>query len=173
MEYLNEAPQASPAQLKEVERLETEAKDAKRREEESFERCDTDGFLSQWANSMTASLNRRKIEILKNGGYARFDVLVHAETGWVIATKDYYFPNKFKPWTENHVWRVEDKYLDLTNGRKWIPCGRTSKVQKSFALTEEKRWFKAHAKLTVARGAKSTGLSGCANAFVGVFKGDE
>jgi hypothetical protein len=36
-------------------------------------------------------------------------------------------------------------------------------------LHEESRWFPAIAKITTG-GRKSTGLSGCANAFVAVFK---
>lgn len=39
---------------------------------ESFERCDTDGFLSQWAHGITARLERAKAEIAEQGGTAEF-----------------------------------------------------------------------------------------------------
>lgn len=38
----------------------------------SFERCDTDGFVSQWASGMSAQLARAQAEIVENGGMAEF-----------------------------------------------------------------------------------------------------
>jgi hypothetical protein len=122
---------------------------------------------------MTASLNREKVAILKNGGYATFPVLVHKESGEIISLKTYTFPNKQAPWTSNTVWRVDDKYRHLTMGRIWIPFGRKSRVQKQLGLTEENRWFPAYAKIGVPDGAKATGLSGCANAIIRVYQGKE
>jgi len=164
---LKEHPAPTAAQLAKIEQLEQEAKDALRRQEESWERSDTDGFLSQWANGMTASLNRRKIEVLRCGGYAQFWVLVHEATGTVIATESVTFSLRDQPWIKNTKWRVEDEHLHLTNGRKWIPVQRGDKpgrIAKSFGLVEDQRWFRAEAKIM----GSGTGLSGCANAFVGV-----
>jgi hypothetical protein len=39
---------------------------------ESFERCDTDGFLSQWAHDLGAKECEAQIKILENGGKAEF-----------------------------------------------------------------------------------------------------
>lgn len=44
---------------------------------ESFERCDTDGFVTQWASGVTASQYRLQAEITENGGWelqALFDL---------------------------------------------------------------------------------------------------
>lgn len=164
---LKEHPAPTAAQLAQIDKLEQEAKDALRRQEESWERSDTDGFLSQWANGMTASLNRRKIEVLKTGGYAQFWVLVHAETGTVIATESVTFSVRDMPWVKNTKWRVENEHLQFTAGRKWIPVQRGDKpgrIAKSFGLVEEQRWFPARAAIM----GSGTGLSGCANAYVGV-----
>lgn len=169
--YLDKAPAPTEAQLKKIEQLEQEAKDALRREEDSFQRCDTDGFLSQWANRMTADLNRKKIELLKNGGYHQFPVLVDTKTGEVVADHMYTFQDKFAPeWTGSVVkrWKVHAEVY----GKTWIPVGSKSRIQKKLGLHEEYRWFPAYAEITTG-GRKSTGLSGCANAFVGVFKKKE
>lgn len=162
---LKEHPAPTEAQLKQIEGLEQEAKDALRRQEESWERSDTDGFLSQWANGMTASLNRRKIEVLKAGGYAQFWVLCHGDT--VISSESVTFSLHDQPWIKTTKWKVENEHLHITNGRKWIPVQRGDKpgrIAKSFGLHEEQRWFKAEARIM----GSGTGLSGCANAYVGV-----
>lgn len=54
---------------------------------DSFERCDTDGFLSQWASGLTAQLERRKADILDAGGVAEFPALFDVETGERVAAK--------------------------------------------------------------------------------------
>lgn len=47
--------------------------------EESFARCDTDGFLSQWASSMTGRMHQMNAEIAENGGMAEFPALFDAD----------------------------------------------------------------------------------------------
>ncbi|MFF3665425.1 hypothetical protein [Microtetraspora malaysiensis] len=42
---------------------------------ESFERCDTDGALSQWANGLLAAEARLQADIEENGGKALFPAL--------------------------------------------------------------------------------------------------
>lgn len=36
-------------------------------ERESFERCDTDGFMSQWAHNVMARVAQVKADIVENG----------------------------------------------------------------------------------------------------------
>lgn len=171
-----EAPTPTAEQLAEIERLENERKRALARQEESFQRSDTDGFLSQWADGMTADKNQKTIQILKNGGCARFPVLCDAD-GNVVASKVYRFPDRNRPdqWNNPMVsrWRLPDE-LAAKVGRKWIPTCyiNESRVQKKLGFHEEDRWFPAVAKITTG-GRKATGLSGCANAFVAVFKKGE
>lgn len=43
--------------------------------EESFQRCDTDGFVSQWAHGINGDLARLQAEIDANGGMAEFPAL--------------------------------------------------------------------------------------------------
>jgi hypothetical protein len=48
---------------------------------ESFERSDTDGFVSQWGSSLNAQVDRANAQIADDGGVARFErtVLVTAD----------------------------------------------------------------------------------------------
>jgi hypothetical protein len=50
-----------------------------RREQESFDRCDTDGFLSQWASSMTARLYSLAADVAEQGGMWPFRTLADAD----------------------------------------------------------------------------------------------
>lgn len=42
---------------------------------DSFDRCDTDGFLSQWASGLVAQEQRREAQIVADGGKALFPAL--------------------------------------------------------------------------------------------------
>lgn len=53
----------------------TKAREAERSREASWERSDTDGFLSQWASGLTAQLHYRQAEIERDGGRAQFPAL--------------------------------------------------------------------------------------------------
>jgi hypothetical protein len=171
LKYLTEKPEPTAVQLAEADKLDAQAAEARKRAEDSFQRCDTDGFLSQWASSMTSDLNRRKAEILRNGGCSQFPLLVEKATGRVVATRVHTFQNRFAEWKNDHVWRIEDPADVARLGRRWVPRSylRESRVQKALGLEERTFWMPAYAKVTTG-GRKATGLSGCANAFVATFK---
>lgn len=57
------------------EALRAEAADLEQQAYDSFERCDTDGALSQWASGVTAQLRRAEAALLEAGGRARFPAL--------------------------------------------------------------------------------------------------
>ena len=157
-------PNPTAAHVAEIERLKEDSLRARRLEQESWERSDTDGFLSQWAHQMTVRLNERKIELLKNAGYAQFRVLCD-EQGEVIATKIYIFENRHAGYGVVERWKLP---LDIAEkcGRKWVPTGCKSRIQKQIGVHEEYRWFPAEAKIA----SRGTGLGGCASAYVTVEK---
>ena len=64
---------------------------------ESFERCDTDGFLSQWAKGLTAQQKRLQAQLIENGGVTTMRGPVTAD-GQPVRFRD-----------------VETRY-----GRKWL-----------------------------------------------------
>lgn len=51
-----------------ADKLRAEAAQHDRNAYESFERCDTDGFLSQWASRLTAQQKRLEAQLIENGG---------------------------------------------------------------------------------------------------------
>ena len=51
----------------------------------SFERCDTDGALSQWANGITARRLRLQADIEDNDGLWEFPALFDLDGNWVPA----------------------------------------------------------------------------------------
>ncbi|MFF7198294.1 hypothetical protein ACFZAM_31880 [Streptomyces sp. NPDC008079] len=54
---------------------------------ESFERCDTDGALSQWAHGLNAAKDRLEADIADNGGMWKFPALFDLD-GNLVAAKD-------------------------------------------------------------------------------------
>jgi len=161
--YRTSAPKPTDAQLDTIYALDEAAAAHAKAKADSFDRCDTDGFLSQWASGINGELARTKRDILLNGGYAQFRVLCDGE-GNVVATKVHHFTNQFSFAPESR-WRLPDSLADGL-GRRWIPTGDKSRVQKRLGLHEETRWFPAYA--AIAGGGK--GLSGCASCYVGVFQ---
>lgn len=55
------------------------AQECYKREAESFERSDTDGFLSQWASTVTARLYSTLADVAENDGNWTFQVLADAD----------------------------------------------------------------------------------------------
>jgi hypothetical protein len=68
-----------------AEKLRQEAAHAIARAQESYERSDTDGFMSQWASNSVADKNRLKAEIAENNGKSRFRALFDLNGNYVMA----------------------------------------------------------------------------------------
>lgn len=141
-----------------AEDLRREAQAHEAAAQESFDRCDTDGFLSQWAHGINAELARTKAEIADNGGVMPFEVLMEGERRVDAKLID----GKF-----GAVWLLSDEE-ETRFGRRFIPFAGSgkSRVQKQLGLREDWEDAPAAAKITGRR----TGLSG--NAWVVVFRTD-
>lgn len=81
------------------------AADAIRREQESFDRCDTDGCVTQWLLSCSAGDYAREAEIANNGGLHIFKVLLDAQTGEVVGNTVHVFQSRFHYGNE-YKWAV-------------------------------------------------------------------
>lgn len=68
------------------ETLRAEAAQHERDAYESFERCDTDGFLSQWASGLSASQKRLQAEITEQGDSYEFPALFDLD-GEIVPAK--------------------------------------------------------------------------------------
>lgn len=77
---------------------------------DSFDRCDTDGFVSQWASGVCASEARLAATIVDNGGRDYFPALFTLD-GEFVPAKAITFQSKFS-YGEERRWMVLD-----ANGR--------------------------------------------------------
>jgi len=142
--------------------------DAARQEdirENSWERSDTDGFLTQWAAGINSSLSIRKAEIAENGGLWDFPALCDAKTGERIKAKRVYVANKFAPWNGDVAcWIVLD---ENDKAILWLPAGAKSRKQKALGFCEKRELAPADAVLE----GRGHGLSG--SCWVSVIRKDK
>ena len=148
-----------------AEQLRKEVAEHYRKANESFERCDTDGFLSQWAHSITARKKAVQAQIEDNGGQAEFPALfegprrvdarlIHGRYGlvWILSDEEEdRFGRKFIPFDNSH-----DDPEEITWQRS------RSKVQIGLGLHQQLEWAPARA----AIGGSGTGLSGAAYVYI-------
>jgi hypothetical protein len=133
-----------------VKTLREEARAAELSAQESFERCDTDGFLSQWASGLTAQLKRRQADLLEEGGKAWFTTLADLDGNWV--------PSKLVDTRYGTRWVLLDANGRFIQG-SWMgafPRRRSTMTRKGFR--EVQGLWPAVAKMQ----GSGTGLSGTA-----------
>lgn len=80
-----------------------------RKEQESFDRCDTDGFLSQFCHTLSAQQERMKAELAKANGKSVFPVLVDAVTGELRSIELHILPNTFAGYGVVYKWHVKQQ----------------------------------------------------------------
>lgn len=132
-----------------------EADAADKRARDSFERCDTDGFLSQWASGLSARLARRKAEILDNGGKATFTGLYEGDR----RVKAKCLKGKFGWYWLLHE---SEKELIAKRGKPFLPTGKNSRVLKGLGLKERDELAPAWADY----GGGGTGLAGATSVSI-------
>lgn len=71
-ETLNLTHDGEEYDARSADQLRAEAAQHEQDAQDSYERCDTDGFLSQWASGMTAQRKRLQATIVEAGGVATF-----------------------------------------------------------------------------------------------------
>lgn len=146
--------------------LREEARELDARAEESFQRCDTDGFLSQWANGISAQERRMQAEIVENGGRSTFPALFDLD-GELVAAK--LVDGKY-----GIVWGILPD--DDPHGRfvEWFNPSR-ARTGAARRRNDERKGYRVGLVKAAARAkviASGTGLSGAASAYVGVVRCD-
>ena len=134
------------------------ASNSRKSARESFDRCDTDGFVSQWASNINADLLSTKAGILENGGMAEMAALLDGER--VLDAKQ--IPTKY-----GVCWLLEDAEAEKY-GRRFIPFGRNSRIQKKLGLHQDFVMKLAWAAIS----GSGTGLAGAATCRVEVYERD-
>ncbi len=120
MQFRKTKPKAFPEQIEAAEELERKASIHDAERSRSQDESDDDGHVSQWTSGLIASRDRLNAEILRNGGYAEFTVLV--DLHWLL-------------WSG-----VRKKY-----NRFFIPFGSRSRIQKRLGMSQVKYWSPAKA----------------------------
>lgn len=139
--------------------LRTEAAEWDRCAAESFERSDTDGFLSQWASGITARKLRAQADLAEAGGMIEIEALFNLD-GTVAST--HYGYGQYGPY-----WRLNDvatahygkRFLNPSKARKAATRKRNMQAKGFTVGTIKVRGY-------VDIVGSGTGLSGCASAQV-------
>lgn len=137
----------------------TAAKEARHREAESWERSDTDGFLSQWASNITAQEHDLAAEIADRGGKWEYRSLFDL-AGNLVPAKS--FDSQFggTTWGLLDVENITGPYIGYVNESK-------ARNPKTFASNMAKKGYvigsvNAPAK-AILGGGNGTGLGGAMN----------
>lgn len=144
----------------EAERLREEAAQHERNRQESWERSDTDGFLSQWASGLNAQLAREKADLLDAGGISTFPALYDRETGKRVKAKIVQVADRYSyvEGAKKPLWLVLDSADEAVY---WLPAYKgDSKRSKLYKLGFEERDEEAPA--AAKMDGRGRGLSGTA-----------
>ena len=153
-------PAPTPEQAARADALDKAADDRRRRKEESFQRCDTDGFLSQWAHGINARQDDRNADILRAGGTAVFPALFDLQGR-----------------------RVKARIVNTKYGRRWCVLDADGNAVAWIAVGPKQAWTtikhgfvegfeRAPAKARISAPAGATGLGGAASCYVETVRTD-
>lgn len=132
----------------------------------SFERCDTDGFLSQWANDITARELRAQAEIVENGGRSEFPALFDLDGNLVAA--------KLVETRYGYAWALLESDDPRSRFVGWFNASKARKDAARIANNAKKGYSTGCvlAPAKAAIGSRGTGLAGAASAYVYVYRTD-
>lgn len=142
-----------------LEALKKETADHETKATESFERCDTDGCVSQWAHGINAQLKRQQAKIVENGGKADFPALFDLDGNRVKARLG---NGRFGP-----VWILLDEKCELIKFVSAFPKRESTMRKKGFVEGEEE------AEAWACLEGSGTGLAGASSVYVKVFRKDD
>lgn len=137
------------------------AEAARKSAAESFERCDTDGFLSQWASGLTAQKHDAEARLLEAGGV--MDCMVLFLNGELASTHQ-----GFSQFGE--YWVLNDEAAEKFGKRFYSP----SKSLKNPIARDRARGFTygnvlVRAYVDIKGPRNATGLAGAMSVSVGVY----
>lgn len=134
--------------------------------EDSFDRCDTDGFLSQWASGVHSNLYLRLAELAEAGWVSEFPGLFDIKTGERVPAKIIYVKDRFSyNGALKALWAIVDPKTEKFTG-VFLPEGENSRKQKKLGFFQKKEIAPAYAKID----GVGYGLSG--SVWVSVYRTD-
>lgn len=142
---------------KTAEELRARAAASEQRAVDSWERSDTDGFVSQWASGISAREDRANAAIADNGGVSTFRALADAETGELV-------PAVWLNTRYGGAWALfataDDANAYGANIIAWVSGSARTQAKKGFREV----WVERRAKAVITSSGR--GLSGAATAYV-------
>jgi hypothetical protein len=133
---------------------------------ESFDRCDTDGFVSQWASGITARLERAKADLADAGGLASFPALFDTDGNLV--------PAKLVDGRYGMVWGLLPGADPSGRFTGWFsPSGAAAAARRQ--ATDARKGYQVGRVLAPAAATimgSGTGLAGAASCYVGRYRTD-
>jgi len=132
------------------------------RSRESFDRCDTDGFVTQFASDLSGREAQRNAEIVEAGGTAKFRGLYERATGDRVRAK-------LIKGNYGMVWAFCDQLGNFTG--RFIGDSKGGPRSRIFQLGYEVLWEDAPARAVVTGEGK--GFSGLASCHVTTVRADE
>jgi hypothetical protein len=126
---------------------------------DSFERCDTDGFLSQWASGMTARKLRAQADLAEQGGTIETQALFNLDGS--VASVHYGHGEWGSYWVLNDISaaRYGKRFVNPSRARRYATRERNMRRQGFTVGTVRVRGY-------VDICGSGTGLSGAASAYV-------
>jgi hypothetical protein len=139
--------------------LRAEAAAAHQRSADSFDRCDTDGFLSQWALDLTGRKLSAEADLLDAGGLVEVPALFDLD-GNVASTHLHHGQYGYS-------WVLDDAHANAA-GRRFINRPTALKSARRRATLRGKGFTEGTVSVRgyVTITGSGTGLSGCASARV-------
>lgn len=115
------------------------AKKSRQRVSESWDRSDTDGFMSQWAGDLTAQMYELQAKILDEGGTAEFPALFNL-SGELVAAKlvSVYDSYKFRHVSKWAVLSSDDPDSEIV---KWIKLSEAQDEERRIANNAKKGYY--------------------------------
>lgn len=146
--------------LADADRLRAEAAQHHQDSNDSFERCDTDGFVSQWASGMMAELKSVQAKIAEVGGSCTF-----VKTSLVTLDGE---PTDARCVETRYgkKWRLDSADLWLA----YMPARESTLAKYGYREVEEYVTAPAKAFHSSPRGAR--GISGATSVYVRIIRDD-
>lgn len=160
-EIMSATRQISKEDQERAAALRQQAADSRKRAAESWERSDTDGFVSQWASNITADELIMKAELIEAGGSYERDLLFDLQGNLVLAVE---IETRY-----GWAWMIKDPDNPKGPALGFFNESRAQKRETKIKNDAKKGYYvgRGRVKGYVKIFASGTGLSGAATARPG------
>lgn len=135
MEHIRKGYIPDPEKIKAAE---DKATKLRQQAQESFDRSDTDGFMSQWASNTMANHHDMVAELERNGGKAEFNALFDSN-GNMVPAKMVEVPDRYNAGRTNTAWAVLSDPDDVDSPiKEWVNTSKSTNPATAEAYLSRK-----------------------------------